>query len=144
MVGKAGYAAAYASDVEGCLVPFAGQGYELVDIWLDGIYATLHCRDGVRLPLYPYTLAPYGAEVFIGGASRSSGVLACKVAAEYEDLVRPQMRDVFRCIFHNALLFFRFDIVAFGLIGVENASKLCIGAFFHHGIEMHTSLHGAS
>jgi hypothetical protein len=87
LVGEAGYAATYARDEEDELRMGLGEGDELIDVGLDGLYAPLHRGDGVTLALKSDSLAPDGAKLAIGGIGCSASMSACEVAAKYEDLV---------------------------------------------------------
>lgn len=113
-VGEPGDATADAGDVECCLVPFAGQINKVVNVWLDGIYASLHGWDGVRAALYANTLAHYGAEAFECNASCSSGVYACEVATEDEYFIFAEFGYVIGGIIHIIIFIRTYNPTAVG------------------------------
>lgn len=103
---EAGDAAAYLCDVE-CEVRVSdGKTDELVDVGSDGVDASLHGGDGIRLSLQAYTLAHDSAETAPGHACGAATMLPGEVAAEDKYLVGAQRGDAVggeRFILHYAV-----------------------------------------
>lgn len=100
LISEAGDATPYARDEEFQLGMSLGESDEFIDIGPDSLYAPLHRRDSVRLPLQSNALAPYGAKLVQCGTGSASAMITVKVAAEYEYLIGLERVDIFRCIFH--------------------------------------------
>ena len=92
--GESGDAAAYAGDVECQFGVSAGKFNEGIDIGADCIDAALHGGDGIGVALQSFALAPDGSEAFMGDVRGSAGMCSCEIAAEHEDVVGTQGRDV--------------------------------------------------
>ena len=90
-----------------------GESDELVYIGTDGLHPSLHGRNGVALPLKADALPHNRAEPAPGNICRTAAVHPGEVRAEDKNLIRPQLRNVFRGIdrpsvsFHSHRLFFK-------------------------------------
>ena len=73
------YAAADGSDEEMEFGMLTGIFHEFVDVGLDGLRASLHGGDGIRLSLHSYALSHYGTEMQSRRTCRAAGVDALQV-----------------------------------------------------------------
>lgn len=103
-IPEAGNATANACDIEFQLGVSLGECDELVDVWLDGLNASLHCGDGVGLSLEPDSLPHYCAKSVHCYSGRAAAMMSGKVAAEDKYFVGAECADVFRCIFHSFIV----------------------------------------
>ena len=78
-----------------------GETDELVHIGTDRLHSALHGGDGIALSLQPNPLSPDGPELQAGQPGSTSAVHARQVAAEYEYLPGPKLRDAVRCRSHS-------------------------------------------
>ena len=74
-----------------------GKCDKCINIGRDGFHATLHGRNGIALTLQTFSLAPDGTEFVVSKTSGTTGMPACQVAAENENLIVAQFRYHFRC-----------------------------------------------
>ena len=96
VVAEAGDAAADAGDIEEQFRMRLGESDEFVHIGLDGLHAALHRRNGIALALQPDSLPHHGAELPPGHIGGPAAVPAGQIAAEDENLVRPEFRNEIR------------------------------------------------
>ena len=89
-------AAADAGDEEAHLGMRPGKLDKVVDVWLDGVHAALHSRDGIALSLQPNTFAPDGSELLISGVGGTTAMLSGQIAAEDEDFTVGKFGNVRR------------------------------------------------
>ena len=64
-----------------------GKVYKLVNIRLNGFYATLHGGYCIALTLQSYTLPPYSSELLHGSSGSSTSMMAMKVASKDEHFI---------------------------------------------------------
>ena len=96
-IGETCDAATDASDEESQFWVLLGELDELVHIRTDGFHTALHRGDGITLTLQTNALTHDGPKLAVGDVSRTTAVHSLQVAAKYEDLVRLQRCDEFRC-----------------------------------------------
>ena len=60
------------------------KGDEIIHIGFDGLYAALHCGNGITLPPQPHAASHHGAKLPEGNIGCATAVHTCKVGAEHE------------------------------------------------------------
>lgn len=70
-----------------------GEGDEIVNVWLDGLNATLHGGNGVALATKANSATHHRSEPLEGHISSSAAMHAFEVAAEDEDFICFQLCD---------------------------------------------------
>ena len=95
-IGEACDAAADAGDEEVHLRMLLCEGYEFVDIGLDGFDSALHGGDGITLPLQTNPLPPYRPEPLHRCSCRTASMPSAQIAAEDEYLAFSQLCNMIR------------------------------------------------
>lgn len=95
-IRKSGYSTPYTGNIECILIPFTSKVYKSVDIGLYSIYATLHCRNSIGLPLNTLALPHYRAKLHQSGACGSSCMISGKVTPEHKYIILAERSDIIR------------------------------------------------
>ena len=88
IIGKASYAATYASNQEGQLRMLPGKLDELINVGFDSFYPTLHGWDAIALPLQTNALAHNSAKLAVSNIRCAATMHTTKITAKHEYLVR--------------------------------------------------------